>query len=180
MKNLMMMLTCAWCPLRPPHPHTMSREILPKSIKITIYSWSIRGTRGMSHTRQTGRTTPTHEKHGMNIQVIAPPGGHSPVSLPNGARTDLRSDRHPYHGIIQACLTRQILLLADRAFQAPSRPSTPYNHQQFNRDHARLEHPANAPSPSSCPFRILRRARCSTRSRIIQAIPTLLTCDYSG
>jgi hypothetical protein len=50
-------------------------------------------------------------------------------------------------GIIQACLTRQILGLADRAYQgAGATVRTPYYHhneqpehyQEFNRDHARL------------------------------------------
>ncbi|GAA3596660.1 hypothetical protein GCM10022295_91870 [Streptomyces osmaniensis] len=54
------------------------------------------------------------------------------------------------HGIAQACLTRQILVLADRAYQgAGATVRTPYYHhheqpehyQQFNRDHSRLRAP---------------------------------------
>ncbi|GHE11071.1 hypothetical protein GCM10010339_69410 [Streptomyces alanosinicus] len=60
-----------------------------------------------------------------------------------GCTHDLTSARA--HGIIQACLTRQILVLADRAYQgAGSTVRTPYyghrdlheHYQQFNRDHA--------------------------------------------
>jgi hypothetical protein len=49
-----------------------------------------------------------HKKHGMNIQVIARPDG-TPLwfSRATPGRT---------HGIVQACLIRQILVLADRAY----------------------------------------------------------------
>ncbi|ANZ13674.1 transposase IS4 family protein [Streptomyces noursei ATCC 11455] len=88
-----------------------------------------------------------HKRHGMNVQVIAAPDG-TPLwfsrALP-GRTHGLTAARA--HGIVQACLTRHILVLADRAYQgAGSTVRTPYkNHQQqpehyqqFNRDHARL------------------------------------------
>ncbi len=61
------------------------------------------------------------------------------------------------HGIVQACLTREILILGDRAHQgAGATVRTPYkNHrehpehyQQFNRDHTRLTSQANVLSHS--------------------------------
>ncbi|BFO19688.1 hypothetical protein SHKM778_60760 [Streptomyces sp. KM77-8] len=58
-----------------------------------------------------------HKKHGMNVQVIARPDG-TPLwfSRATPGRThDLTAARA--HGIVQACLTRQILVLADRAYQ---------------------------------------------------------------
>lgn len=67
-----------------------------------------------------------HRKHGMNVP---------------SARA---------HGIVQACLTRQILILAGRAYQgAGATVRTPYYHhseqpehyEQFNRDHARPRAP---------------------------------------
>jgi hypothetical protein len=95
------------------------------------------------------------------------------------------------HGIVQACLTRQILVLADRAYQgAGATFRTPYYHhseqpehyQQFNRDHARLRAPGERAFARLKSWRIMRRARSSTRriSRTVQAIHVLLTCDYSG
>ena len=54
----------------------------------------------------------------MNVQVIARPDG-TPLwfSRATPGRThDLTAARA--HGIIQACLTRQVLVLADRAYQA--------------------------------------------------------------
>ncbi len=91
-----------------------------------------------------------HRKHGMNVQVIAAPNG-APLwfSRATPGRThDLTAARA--HGIVQACLTRQVLVLADRAYQgAGATFRTPYYHhreqpqhyQQFNRDHARLRAP---------------------------------------
>jgi hypothetical protein len=127
----------------------------------------------------------------MNVQVIARPDG-TPVwfshALP-GRTHALTAARA--HGIVQACLTRQILVLADRAYQgAGATVRTPYHHhseqpehyQQFNRDHARLRAPGERAFTQLKSSRILRKARCSTRriSRTVQAIHTLLTCDYPG
>lgn len=100
-----------------------------------------------------------HKKHGMNVQVIARPDG-TPLwfSRATPGRThDLTAARA--HSIVQACLTRQILVLADRAYQgAGATIRTPYygrdlpeHYQQYNRDHAGLRALANAPSPASSP-----------------------------
>ncbi|MER5481280.1 transposase family protein, partial [Streptomyces sp. NPDC002734] len=132
-----------------------------------------------------------HRKHGMNVQVVARPDG-TPLwfSRASPGRThDLTAARA--HGIVQACLTRQILVLADRAYQgAGATFRTPYYHhseqpepyQQFNRDHARLRAPGERAFAQLKTWQILRRARCSTRriGTIAQAVHTLLTCDYSG
>ncbi|MGW6413004.1 transposase family protein [Streptomyces vinaceus] len=132
-----------------------------------------------------------HRRHGMNVQAIARPDG-TPLWFSRAApgRThDLASARA--HGIVQACPTRQIPVLADRAYQgAGATFRTPYYHhreqpthyQQFNRDHARLRAPGERAFALLKSWRLLRRARCSTRriSTIIQAVHTLLTCGYSG
>ncbi|MFD5976452.1 transposase family protein, partial [Streptomyces bacillaris] len=54
--------------------------------------------------------------------------------------------------------------------------------QQFNRDHARLRTPGERAFAQLKSWRLLRRARSSTRriGTIVQAIHTLLTCDYRG
>ncbi|UNM13188.1 transposase [Streptomyces formicae] len=132
-----------------------------------------------------------HRRHGMNVQVIASPDGtplwFSPA-LP-GRTHDLTAARA--HGIVQACLTRQILVLADRAYQgAGATVRTPYYHhriqpahyQEFNRDHARLRAPGERAFAQLKSWHITRRARCSTNrlSRITKAIHTLLTCSYQG
>ncbi|MGX8904655.1 transposase family protein [Streptomyces netropsis] len=132
-----------------------------------------------------------HKQHGMNVQVIARPDG-APLwfsrALP-GRTHDLTTARA--HGIIQACLTHRIPILADRAYQgADSTVRTPYyrhrelpeQYQQFNRDHARLRAPGERAFALLKTWRVLRRARCSTNriSRIVAAVHTLLTCENTG
>ncbi|PNV36362.1 IS5/IS1182 family transposase [Streptomyces sp. DH-12] len=132
-----------------------------------------------------------YRKHGMNVQVIARPDG-TPLRFSRatpGGTHDLTAART--HGIVQVCLTRQILVLADRACQgAGATFHTSYYHhreqpphyQQFNRDHARLRAPGEHAFAQLKFWRLLRRARCSTRrtGTIVQAVHTLLTCSYSG
>ncbi|RPK83904.1 hypothetical protein EES45_05580 [Streptomyces sp. ADI97-07] len=127
----------------------------------------------------------------MNVQVIAAPDG-TPLwfSRATPGRThDLTSARA--HGIVQAWLTRQILVLADRAHQGAGVTfRTPYHQhreqpehcQQCNRDHARLRAPGERACAQLKAWRLLRRARCSTRriGTIVQAVHTLLTSDYRG
>jgi hypothetical protein len=122
-----------------------------------------------------------HTKHGMYVQVIARPDG-TPLCFSRatpGRTHDLTSARA--HGIVQACLTRQVLVLADRAYQAADATfGTPYYHhceqpehyQQFNGDHARLRAPGERAFARLKSWRIMRRARSSTRriSRTVQAI----------
>ncbi len=58
-----------------------------------------------------------HKQDGMNVQFIARPDG-TPLWLSRatpGRTHDLSAARA--RGIVQACLTRQILVLADRAYQ---------------------------------------------------------------
>ncbi len=77
-----------------------------------------------------------HRKHGMNVQVITRPDG-TPLWFSRAApgRTrDLTAARA--HGIVQACLTRQILALADRAYQgAGATFRTPYYHHREQPEH---------------------------------------------
>lgn len=66
-----------------------------------------------------------HRKHGMNVQVIARSDG-TPLWFSRatpGLTHDLTAARA--HGIVQACLTRQTLVLADRAYQGLAPPSEP-------------------------------------------------------
>ncbi|MGW1052040.1 transposase family protein [Streptomyces sp. NPDC002521] len=97
----------------------------------------------------------------------------------------------PQRGAVGTCLTRQILILADRAYQgAGATVRSPYYHhreqpahyQQFNRDHARLRAPGERAFAQLKSWRVLRRARCSTRriGTIVQAVHTLLTWSCPG
>ena len=132
-----------------------------------------------------------HKKHGKNVQVIAAPDG-TPLwfsrALPG--RTHDLTAAHA-HSVTENCLTRQILVLADRAYQgAGATVRTPcYRHhelpehyQQYNRDHARLRAPGERAFAQLKTWRLLRRARCSTNriGRIVAAVHTLLICGYRG
>lgn len=111
-----------------------------------------------------------HRRHGMNVQVVAAPDGNTTVVLPGSSRPhDLTAARA--HGVIQACLSRQLLVLADRVYQgAGATVRTPYyrhhelpeHYQQYNWDHARLRAPGERAFARLKQWRILRKARCST------------------
>ncbi len=121
-----------------------------------------------------------HRRHRMNVQVIARPDG-TPLwfsrALP-GRTHDLTASRA--HGVIQACVTRQVLVLAGRAYRgANGTVRTPYygrdlpeKYAQFNRDHARLRAPGERAFARLKQWSILRKARCST-NRIGQTVATV-------
>ncbi|GAA3595695.1 hypothetical protein GCM10022295_91050 [Streptomyces osmaniensis] len=124
-----------------------------------------------------------HRKHGMNVQVIARPDG-TPLwfSRATPGRTHDQTAARA-HGIVQACLTRHILVLADHAYQdAGATFRAPYHHhreqperhQQFNQDQARLGAPGERVFAQLKSWRLLPRTRCFTRriGTIIQALHT--------
>jgi hypothetical protein len=93
--------------------------------------------------------------------------------------------------IVQDCVTRQILVLANRAYQgAGATVRTPYyghrelpeHYQQCNRDHARLRTPGERAFARLKSWRLLRQARCSTNriGRMVAAVHALLACEYAG
>ena len=98
-----------------------------------------------------------HKQHGMNVQVIAAPDG-TPLwfSRATPGRThDLTAARG--HGIVQACLTRQILVSPTGRIRVPAPPSAPPTTTTTNNPPTTSsstvttpdsEHPASAPSPS--------------------------------
>ncbi|MER7576915.1 transposase family protein, partial [Streptomyces sp. NPDC126514] len=94
------------------------------------------------------------------------------------------------HGIVQACLTRQILVLTDKAYQgAHATIRTPYKgrelpdrYRQFNRDHARLRAPGERAFARLKQWRIFRKARCSTSriGRTVAAVHAIAIAWRSG
>ncbi|MGW1077818.1 transposase family protein [Streptomyces sp. NPDC002537] len=131
-----------------------------------------------------------HRRHGMNVQVIARPDG-TPLwfsrALP-GRTHDLTAARA--HGVIQACLTRQVFVLADRTYRgANGTVRTPYygrdlpeKYAQFNRDHARLRAPGERAFARLKAWRIFRKARCSTNQigQTVAAVHALEIAWRSG
>lgn len=99
-----------------------------------------------------------HRQRGMNVQVVTRPDG-TPLWFSRatpGRIHDLTAARA--HGIVQACLTRQVLVLADRAYQATgavvSAPRTtvtansPSTTSSSTATTPGFERLANAPSPN--------------------------------
>ncbi|MGW1617179.1 transposase family protein, partial [Streptomyces sp. NPDC002285] len=103
------------------------------------------------------------------------------------------------HHTTQTCLTHQILVLADRAYQSAAATvptpchhhreqprqhhrEQPRQHQQSNRNHTALRAPGEHTSAQLKTRRHLPQTRCSTRhiSTTTQAAHTLPTCDHSG
>ncbi|MFI9771615.1 transposase family protein [Streptomyces sp. NPDC052415] len=131
-----------------------------------------------------------HKRHGMNVQVVAAANG-TPLwfsrALP-GRTHDLTAARA--HGIVQACLTRQILVLADKAYQGAHATictsykgrELPDRYRQFNRDHARLRAPGERAFARLKQWRIFRRARCSTSriGRTVAAVHAIEIAWRSG
>ncbi|SHN34805.1 DDE superfamily endonuclease [Streptomyces yunnanensis] len=130
-----------------------------------------------------------HKRHGMNVPVIAAPDG-TPLwfsRAPPGRTHDLTAARA--HGIVQACLTRDIPVLADRAYQgAGATVRTPYkrhheqpaHYQQFNRDHARLRAPGEHAFARLKQWRVLRKARCSTNRMCLRGHQPGLRASHRG
>ncbi len=120
----------------------------------------------------------------MNVQVVARPDG-TPLWFSrafSGRTHDLTAARA--HGVIETCLTREILVLADRAYQgAGATVRTPYyghrelpeQYKRFNRVHARLRAPGERAFAQLKQRRIFRKARCST-NRIGTAIQAVQSC----
>ncbi|MEU2516881.1 transposase family protein [Streptomyces syringium] len=83
-----------------------------------------------------------HRGHGMNVQVIARPDG-TPLWFSRaqpGQTHDLTTARA--HGIVQACLPRQILVWPTAPAKAPAPPSAPpyKNHRELPDHYKRFDH----------------------------------------
>jgi hypothetical protein len=99
-----------------------------------------------------------HRRHGMNLQVIAGPGGDIVwVSGPlPGAVHDLTAAR--IWGIIAELAASRLVVLGDKGYLGEDCIRTPYqgrnkpaSQKDANRAHARLRPRANAPTPNSSP-----------------------------
>ncbi len=132
-----------------------------------------------------------HKRHGVTVQVTARRSEHrSGFSRATPGRTnDLNAAGA--NDTVQACQTRQILILADRAYQAVGATVRTPNYgrrglsehdQQYNRDHARPRAPGERAFAQLKSCRLLRGARSSTNrlSRIIRVVHTLLICTNIG
>ena len=130
-----------------------------------------------------------HRKHGMNLQVIAGPGGDIVwVSGPlPGATHDLTAAR--IWGIIRELAASGLVVLGDKGYLGEDGIRTPYrgrnkpaSQKEANRAHARLRAPGERANAQLKSWRILRKLRCCPwrAGRLAKAIHVLQTREIGG
>jgi hypothetical protein len=131
-----------------------------------------------------------HKRHGMNLQVIASPGGDIlwVSGALRGATHDLRAAR--IWGIIRQLAAAGLIVLADKGYHGAGEPLlTPYrgrgkpaSQKDANRAHARLRAPGERANAQLKCWRILRKLRCCPwrAGHIAKAIHVLQTRETTG
>jgi hypothetical protein len=131
-----------------------------------------------------------HRRHGMNLQVIATPGGDIVwVSGPlPGAVHDLTAAR--VWGIIRELAATGLIVLADKGYHGAGDPvRTPYrgrgkpaSQKDANRAHAQLRSPAERANAQLKTWRILRKLRCCPwhAGQLAKAIHVLQNREIGG
>ena len=108
-----------------------------------------------------------HKKHGMNLQVIASPGGD--ILWVSGALPGSVHDKKAewIWGVLAELEAAGLVVLADKGYQGSTYAKIPYRGK--NKPESQKEptaptrncaHPASARTPSSRPGSILRKLRC--------------------
>jgi len=131
-----------------------------------------------------------HRRHGMNLQVIASPGGDILwVSGPlPGAVHDLTAAR--IWGIIRELAAAGLIVLADKGYHGAGDPVlTPYrgrnkpaSQKEANRAHAQLRSPGERANAQLKTWRILRKLRCCPwkAGQLARAIHVLQARETEG
>jgi hypothetical protein len=131
-----------------------------------------------------------HKRHGMNLQVIASPGGDIlwVSGALRGSTHDLRAAR--IWGIIRELAAAGLIVLADKGYHGAGKPLlTPYrgrnkpaSQKDANRAHARLRAPGERANAQLKTWRILRKLRCCPwrAGHIAKAIHVLQTRETTG
>jgi hypothetical protein len=131
-----------------------------------------------------------HRRHGMNLQVIATPGGEIVwVSGPlPGAVHDLTAAR--IWGIIRELAACGLVVLADKGYHGAGDPvRTPYrgrgkpaSQKDANRAHAQLRSPAERANAQLKTWRILRKLCCCPwrAGQLAKAIHVLQAREIAG
>jgi len=109
-----------------------------------------------------------HKRHGMNLQVIASPGGDIVwvSGALRGATHDLRAAR--IWGIIRALAAAGLIVLADKGYHGAGPPlitsyrgrNKPASQKEANKAHARLRAPGERANAQLRTWHILRKLRC--------------------
>jgi hypothetical protein len=121
-----------------------------------------------------------HKRHGMNLQVIASPGGDIlwVSGALRGATHDLRAAR--IWGVIRELAAAGLIVLADKGYHGAGPPllnpyrgrNKPASQKSANRAHARLRAPGERANAQLKTWQILRKLRCCPwrAGRIAKAI----------
>ena len=108
-----------------------------------------------------------HKKHGMNLQVIASPGGD--VWWVSGALPGSVHDKKAewVWGVLAELEAAGLIVLADKGYQGAAHAKIPYrgrnkpeSQKEANRAHARLRAPGERANAQLKTWRILRKLRC--------------------
>ena len=131
-----------------------------------------------------------HKRHGMNLQVIASPGGDIlwvSGALP-GAVHDLTAAR--IWGIVRRLAAAGLIVLADKGYIGAGEPVlTPYrgrnkppSQKAANRAHAQLRSPAERANAQLKTWHILRKLRCCPwrAGQLAKAIHVLQARETGG
>jgi hypothetical protein len=111
-----------------------------------------------------------HRKHGMNLQVIASPGGD--ILRVSGALPGSVHDKKAewIRGVLAELQAAGLVTLAGKGYQGAAHAKIPYrgknkpeSQKQANRAHAKLRSPGERANAQLKTWRILRKLRCCPR-----------------
>src|SRR5262245_11564337 len=125
-----------------------------------------------------------HRKHGMNLQVIASPGGD--IVWVSGALPGAVHDKKAewIWGVLDELERAGLLTLADKGYQGAAHARVPYREKnkpepqkEANRAHAKLRAPGERANAQLKTWRILRKLRCCPwrAGKLAKAIHVLQT-----
>jgi hypothetical protein len=104
-----------------------------------------------------------HQRHGMNLQVIASPSGD--ILWVSGALPDKNTEW--IWGVLAELEAAGLVVLADKGYQGSTYAKIPYkgknkpgSHKQANKAHAKLRSPGERANAQLKSWRILRKLRC--------------------
>jgi len=126
-----------------------------------------------------------HKKHGMNLQVIASPGGD--ILWVSGAVHDKNAEW--IWGVLAELEAAGLVTLADKGYQGSAYAKIPYpgknkpeSQKEANRAHARLRAPGERANAQLKTWRILRKLRCRSgrAGQLAKAIHVLQTREIGG
>jgi hypothetical protein len=130
-----------------------------------------------------------HNKHGMNLQVIASPGGN--ILWVSGALPGSVHDKKAgwIWGILAELEAAGLVTLADKGYQGSTYAKIPYrgknkpeSQEDANRAHAKLRSPGERANAQLKSWRILRKLRCCPRraGQLAKAIHVLQAREIGG